>query len=82
MLERPLYRGEIVYGRLKKAYGRELGKRSAREKGMIPRPEASWLRRDAPASGALLEGLIDAVHLVASPTGLAKGCIAFSGEAA
>lgn len=43
VLERPLYRGEIVYGVSRKAYGRELGKqptngtvgRSVREKGMI-----------------------------------------------
>src|SRR5688572_1909357 len=48
VLERPLYRGEIVYGRMKRGCGRELGKRSAREKGMIARPEESWLRRDAP----------------------------------
>ena len=48
VLERPLYRGEIVYGRTAKAYGRELGKRSNREKGMRPQPEAHWLRRDAP----------------------------------
>lgn len=49
VLERPLYRGEIVYGRSAKAYGRELGKRSTREKGMIARPEDRWLRLDRPA---------------------------------
>ena len=49
VLERPLYRGEVVYGKTKKAYGRELGKRSTREKGMIAVPEERWLRREAPA---------------------------------
>ena len=37
VLERPLYRGEMVYGRTAKAYGRELGKAvGEREKGQIP----------------------------------------------
>ena len=48
VLARPLYRGEVVYGRTKKAYGRELGKRSKREKGMLPVPEANWRRRHDP----------------------------------
>ncbi len=48
VLERTIYRGEVVYGRTKKAYGRELGKRSTREKGQIDAPEASWIRVDAP----------------------------------
>jgi site-specific DNA recombinase len=48
VLERSLYRGEVIYGRTKKAYGRELGKRSGREKGMLLQPESAWLRRDAP----------------------------------
>ncbi len=48
VLKRALYRGEIVYGRSAKAYGRELGRRSTREKGQIRRPEETWLRREAP----------------------------------
>ena len=49
VLARPLYVGVVVYGRTKKAYGRELGTRTGREKGMVPMPEDRWLRRDAPA---------------------------------
>ncbi len=55
VLERPLYRGESVWGRTVSAYGRELGKQrrradgQAREFGQIPRPEATWLRREVPA---------------------------------
>ena len=49
VLKRPLYRGEIVYGRTKSAYGRELGKQAMhkgriREKGQIATPEDSWVR--------------------------------------
>ena len=47
-LTRPLYRGTIVYGRSAKAYGRELGKFSGREKGQIRKPEGTWLHIDAP----------------------------------
>ena len=39
---RPLYRGEIIYGRTKKAYGRELKKvnrKDEREYGQVRRPE-------------------------------------------
>jgi site-specific DNA recombinase len=49
VLERPLYRGTVVYGRTAKAYGRELGKGKQREKGMIPLPEDRWLRLERPA---------------------------------
>jgi site-specific DNA recombinase len=49
VLERPLYRGELVFGKTASAYGRELGKQSARESGQIPKPEATWTRRDMPA---------------------------------
>jgi site-specific DNA recombinase len=52
VLTRPLYRGEIVYGRTKKAYGRELKKvnrDTQREYGQIPRPEDTWIRVPAPA---------------------------------
>ncbi|MDO8677166.1 MAG: recombinase family protein [Acidobacteriota bacterium] len=54
VLERPLYRGQIVYGRMVSAYGRELGKRvtrkdgTARECGQLPRPEDTWIQCDAP----------------------------------
>jgi hypothetical protein len=50
VLERPLYRGVVVYGKTAKAYGRELGKRTGkpREKGIVPRPEDRWLRLDRP----------------------------------
>jgi site-specific DNA recombinase len=49
VLKRPLYRGEIVWGRTKSAYGRELGKLTTRngrkrEKGQIPTPEETWVR--------------------------------------
>ena len=49
MLKRPLYRGEIVYGKTKSAYGREQGKRvtgkgRTREKAQIPTPEETWIR--------------------------------------
>ena len=49
VLMRPLYRGELVWGRTVSAYGRELGKhRGKREAGQIPRPEDTWIRRDLP----------------------------------
>ena len=48
VLRRPLYRGEVVYGRTSKAYGKELRKvfrNTKREKGQIPiRDEATWTR--------------------------------------
>ena len=50
VLMRPLYRGEIVYGRTKSAYGRELGKPRVgkngleREMAQIPTPEDEWIR--------------------------------------
>jgi site-specific DNA recombinase len=49
VLNRPLYRGEIVYGRTAKAYGRELKRvyrETTREKGQIPKPEETWIRVD------------------------------------
>jgi DNA invertase Pin-like site-specific DNA recombinase len=52
VLRRPLYRGELVYGRTAKAYNRELKKvyrGTKREKGQIPKPEDTWIRRDVPA---------------------------------
>src|SRR5262249_22950960 len=52
VLTRPLYRGEVVYGRTAKAYNRELRKvrrGTMREKGQIPRPAETWIRRAAPA---------------------------------
>jgi hypothetical protein len=52
VLKRPLYRGEIVYGRTGKAYNRELRRvyrGTKREKGQIRKSEDTWLRRDAPA---------------------------------
>jgi resolvase-like protein/recombinase len=48
VLMRPLYRGELVWGRTVSAYGRELGPKSKREAGQIPRPEETWIRRDMP----------------------------------
>ena len=49
VLKRPLYRGEIVWGRTASKYGRELGKvvtrkGRVREKAQLPTPEASWTR--------------------------------------
>jgi hypothetical protein len=45
VLTQPLYRGEIVYGRTAKAYGRELGRAPNRERGQIAKPETTWIRR-------------------------------------
>jgi len=45
VLERPLYRGEVVYGKTASADNRELRKvypGTTREHGQIPRPEDSW----------------------------------------
>ena len=49
VLNRPLYRGEIIYGKTKSAYGRELGKLvtrkgRVREKAQISTPEDAWIR--------------------------------------
>lgn len=48
VLRRSLYRGEVVYGRTKSAYGRELGKLyregRSREKGQIETPEDTWTK--------------------------------------
>jgi len=49
-LQRAAYRGEVVYGRTAKAYGRELRKvyrETRREKGQIRTPEESWIRHEA-----------------------------------
>jgi site-specific DNA recombinase len=49
ILARPLYRGEDVYGKAPKRYGRELPKaRAHRERGQVRQPATSWLRRAAP----------------------------------
>lgn len=51
VLERPLYRGELVFGRTTKAYDRELRKvyrHTKREKGQVRRPESEWLRIEVP----------------------------------
>jgi site-specific DNA recombinase len=53
VLQRPVYRGEVVFGKTASAYGRELGQRKTRdgkprEQGQIPRPEESWIRREVP----------------------------------
>ncbi len=49
VLKRPLYRGEIVYGKTKSASGRELRKLKtrkgrARERAQIKTPEETWIR--------------------------------------
>lgn len=52
VLTRPLYRGEVVYGRTAKAYNRELRKvyrHTTREKGQVPKPEETWIRTELPA---------------------------------
>jgi DNA invertase Pin-like site-specific DNA recombinase len=52
VLRRPLYRGDVVYGRTAKAYNRELRKvyrGTKREKGQIPKPEETWIRKHVPA---------------------------------
>ena len=51
VLRRPLYRGEVVYGRTAKAYNRELRRvrrGTKREKGQIPKPEETWIRTVVP----------------------------------
>jgi site-specific DNA recombinase len=73
VLDRPLYRGQIVYGRSTKRYGRELGKRSlrrdgkVREKGQIKQPAESWIRlpenRDLRIIDADVAELVDARRL-------------------
>jgi DNA invertase Pin-like site-specific DNA recombinase len=47
ILTRPLYRGEVIYGKTSKAYGRELRKvyrGTKREKGQIRQDEGTWVR--------------------------------------
>ncbi len=49
MLKRPLYRGEIIYGKTASAYGREVGRlvtrnERVREKAQIQTPEETWTR--------------------------------------
>lgn len=51
VLERPLYRGVVIYGRSAKAYDRELKKvypGTKREKGQVRRPEDTWSRIEMP----------------------------------
>lgn len=49
VLARPLYRGLLVYGRTKKAYGRELRRgTSTRERGQVRQPEEAWIRSEVP----------------------------------
>lgn len=50
VLMRPVYRGEVVFGRTVSAYGREMKKaypKTTRESGQIPQPEERWIRRPA-----------------------------------
>jgi DNA invertase Pin-like site-specific DNA recombinase len=47
VLRRPMYRGDLVYGRTAKAYDRELKRvypDTTREKGQIPMPEDTWIQ--------------------------------------
>jgi site-specific DNA recombinase len=49
VLKRPLYRGEIIYGKTESAYGDELGKLATlngrvREKAQLPTAEETWIR--------------------------------------
>jgi hypothetical protein len=49
VLRRPLYRGELIYGKTTKAYGRELKgaqRESTRESAQVSRPEDTWVRRE------------------------------------
>ncbi|MFA5907305.1 MAG: recombinase family protein [Vicinamibacterales bacterium] len=54
ILKREVYRGVMVFGKTKKAWGRELGKRqfrpdgTKREKGQIPVPPDQWTRVEKP----------------------------------
>jgi hypothetical protein len=78
VLERPLYRGEVVYGRTKKAYGRELprGRRSKRERGQIPRPREEWVRVPRPELAIIDSDLaagVDAIRLDRKKRHLERG---------
>ena len=45
VLRRPMYRGELVYGRTATAWGRELGRgRSSEDHAQIRQPEDTWTR--------------------------------------
>jgi DNA invertase Pin-like site-specific DNA recombinase len=58
VLRRDLYRGEIVYGRTRSAYGREIGKLSGgrvREKAQIPAPEETWTKLEAKESLRIID---------------------------
>ena len=54
ILKREIYRGVMVFGKTRKAYGRQLGKHlfrsngTKREKGQIPVPPEKWIRVDKP----------------------------------
>jgi DNA invertase Pin-like site-specific DNA recombinase len=60
MLRRPLYRGELVYGRSAMAYGRETGKPGC-EEAQVPRPEDEWVRVPRPELRIVPEDLTDRV---------------------
>ena len=48
VLKRPLYRGEVLWGKTASRYGRELGPdRGTREKGQRPTPPETWTRLEA-----------------------------------
>ena len=62
-LMQSLYRGEYIYGKTKKAYGRELGKSltATREKGQIRQPEEVWIKTPMPELRIIEEPLAAAV---------------------
>jgi site-specific DNA recombinase len=51
VLQRPVYRGDVVWGRTTSVEGRELKKarpNTTRETGQIPQSEEHWIRREIP----------------------------------
>ena len=45
VLNRPLYRGEVVWGQTSCKYGRELPRGDTREMGQLKQPEDTWVKR-------------------------------------
>jgi site-specific DNA recombinase len=66
VLRRPLYRGEVLWGKTSSKYGRELPRGDKREKAQLPMPEDTWVRLAPDESLRIIDhGLaarVDAVH--------------------
>lgn len=64
ILERPLYRGEMIYGRTIKAYGRDLKKArptTKRERGQLPTDPSTWIRVSKPELAIISPDLAERV---------------------